>query len=59
MKRAQQPFQFAPASYLAWIYNQRASRLGQLGYEHARQQLLITGSLRSYMTLFLHFTRLD
>ena len=31
-----------------------ASRLGQLGHEHVREQLLITSALRSYMTLFLH-----
>jgi trehalose synthase len=31
-----------------------ASRLGQLGHEHVREQLLITSSLERYMTLFLH-----
>ncbi len=31
-----------------------ASRLGQLGHEHVREQLLITSALERYMTLFLH-----
>jgi trehalose synthase len=31
-----------------------ASRLGQLGHEHVREQMLITSALNRYMTLFLH-----
>ena len=31
-----------------------ASRLGELGHEHVREQMLITSALGRYMTLFLH-----
>lgn len=31
-----------------------AARLGQLGYEHVREQLLITSAISRYLTLFLH-----
>ncbi len=31
-----------------------ASRLGQLGHEHVREDLLITGAISRYLTLFLH-----
>lgn len=31
-----------------------ASRLGQLGHEHVREQFLITGAINRYLTLFLH-----
>ncbi len=54
MTNARQPFQFATASYLTRICNQRAAHLGRLGHEHVREQLLITNSLERYMTLFLH-----
>jgi hypothetical protein len=52
--RARQPFQFATASYRPRICNQQAGRLGRLGHEHVREQLLITSALERYMTLFLH-----
>ena len=53
MIRARHPFQFATASYLTRICNQRPARLGQFCHEHVREQLLITCSLERYMTLFL------
>jgi trehalose synthase len=31
-----------------------AARLGEQGHEHVREQFLITGNLKSYLTLFLH-----
>jgi len=31
-----------------------ASRLGQLGHEHVREQFLITSAISRYLTLFLH-----
>jgi trehalose synthase len=31
-----------------------AARLGEQGYEHVREQFLITGNLKRYLTLFLH-----
>jgi trehalose synthase len=32
-----------------------AKRLGEQGHEHVRENFLITGNLRRYLTLFLHF----
>jgi trehalose synthase len=34
-----------------------ARRLGEQGYEHVRENFLITGNLRKYLTLFLHMSR--
>jgi trehalose synthase len=31
-----------------------AARLGEQGYEHIREDLLVTGNLKRYLTLFLH-----
>jgi trehalose synthase len=31
-----------------------AARLGEQGHEHVREELLITGNLKRYLTLFLH-----
>jgi trehalose synthase len=34
-----------------------ARRLGEQGHEHVRENFLITGNLRKYLTLFLHMSR--
>ena len=34
-----------------------ARRLGEQGHEHVRENFLITGNLRRYLTLFLHMSR--
>jgi trehalose synthase len=34
-----------------------AERLGQQGYEHVRENFLVTSSIRRSLTLFLHFVR--
>jgi len=34
-----------------------ARRLGEQGHEHVRENFLITGNVRRYLTLFLHLTR--
>jgi len=34
-----------------------ARRLGEQGYEHVRENFLITGNLRRYLTLFLHMSQ--
>jgi trehalose synthase len=31
-----------------------AARLGEQGHEHVREQFLVTGNLKRYLTLFLH-----
>jgi trehalose synthase len=31
-----------------------AARLGEQGHEHVREQFLMTGNLKRYLTLFLH-----
>lgn len=33
-----------------------AARLGEQGHQHVREQFLITGNLKRYLTLFLHLT---
>jgi trehalose synthase len=34
-----------------------AQRLGEQGHEHVRENFLVTGNLRRYLTLFLHLSR--
>jgi trehalose synthase len=34
-----------------------AQRLGEQGHEHVRENFLVTGNLRRYLTLFLHLAR--
>jgi trehalose synthase len=34
-----------------------AQRLGEQGYEHVRENFLITGNLKRYLTLFVHLSR--
>ncbi len=34
-----------------------ARRLGEQGHEHVRENFLVTGNLRRYLTLFLHLSR--
>jgi len=34
-----------------------AQRLGEQGHEHVRENFLITGNLKRYLTLFLHEDR--
>jgi trehalose synthase len=36
-----------------------ARRLGEQGHEHVRENFLITGNVRRYLTLFLHLTRAE
>ena len=31
-----------------------AARMGEQGHEHVREQFLVTGNVKSYLTLFLH-----
>jgi trehalose synthase len=33
-----------------------ARRLGEQGHEHVRENFLITGNLKRYLTLFLHLS---
>jgi len=35
-------------------HSELAARLGQQGHEHVREQFLITGNVKRYLSLFLH-----